>query len=77
MNLSTDQLNQISTDVDHYIPGYSVNCVIFGFEDQKKIKVLILELKEINMISSEMRIKNSWLGWIKDSSPPAILHCSI
>jgi len=49
MNLSTDQLNQISTDVDHYIPGYSVNCVIFGFEDQKKIKVLILELKEINL----------------------------
>ena len=49
MNLSTDQLNQISTDVDHYIPGHSVNCVIFGFEDQKKIKVLILELKEINL----------------------------
>ena len=50
MNLITDQLNQISTDVDHYIPGHSVNCVIFGFEDQK-IKVLILKLKGINLWS--------------------------
>ena len=50
MNLITDQLNQISTDVDHYIPGHCVDCVIFGFEDQK-IKVLILKLKGINLWS--------------------------
>ena len=50
MNLITDQLNQISTAVDHYIPGHSVDCIIFGFEDQK-IKVLILKLKGINLWS--------------------------
>ena len=41
MNLSTDQLNQLSINIDHWVPGHSVDCVIFGFEDQK-MKVLIL-----------------------------------
>ncbi|OUU00131.1 MAG: hypothetical protein CBB92_04625 [Flammeovirgaceae bacterium TMED32] len=50
MNLSTDPLNQISTDVNHCILGHSVDCVILGFEDQK-IKVLILKLIEINLWS--------------------------
>ena len=48
MNLSTDQLNQLSINIDHWVPGHSVDCVIFGFEDQK-MKVLILKLKGINL----------------------------